>query len=128
MSVRTQRVRELLKRTIGEIIRREFPVSQCGVITVNDVEITADLQLATVYVGVVGKADQKKKSLELLQTERKRIQGMVGRSVVLKYTPQLRFVADDSIERGNRVLKILEEIEKDDAISEAPVQDPPSNH
>ena len=47
----------------------------------------------------------------MLEKNRKRIQGLVARGVVLKYTPRLRFVLDESVERGNRVLKILEELE-----------------
>ncbi|MBC8003356.1 MAG: 30S ribosome-binding factor RbfA [Opitutaceae bacterium] len=111
MSVRIQRVQELLKREIGEIIRRLLPVSVVGVITVNDVIATGDLKLATVYVGVLGGPDEKKRALRLLQEQRKTIQGEVGRQVVLRFTPQLRFVVDESIERGNRVLQILEELE-----------------
>ena len=111
MSVRIQRVQELLKREIGEIIRRLLPVGVVGVITVNDVIATGDLKLATVYVGVLGGSDQKKRALRLLQEQRKQIQSQVGRNVVLRFTPQLRFVVDESIERGNRVLQILEELD-----------------
>ena len=48
----------------------------------------------------------------MLNEHRVRIQGLVGRAVVLKYTPKLKFVFDDSIVRGNRVLQIIEELEK----------------
>ncbi|MBI3875252.1 MAG: 30S ribosome-binding factor RbfA [Verrucomicrobia bacterium] len=109
---RIERVRELLKRSLGEIIRREFPVEKAGLITVNEVNIAADLQSATVFVGVVGNAKQKQGAVTLLEQERKRIQSMMAADVVLRYTPVLRFVQDVSIERGNRVLAILEELEK----------------
>src|SRR6266542_1525795 len=111
-SLRHQRVRELLKREIGEIIRREIPTGDAGLITVNDVGIAGDLQSATVFVGIVGTAEQQRKGLELLRQERVRIQGLVGRAIVLKYTPKLRFVRDYSVERGNRVLEILNDIER----------------
>ena len=55
---------------------------------------------------------QRKKGFNLLHAGRKRIQGMVGQAVVLKYTPHLRFVMDESATRGNRVLDIIEDIEK----------------
>jgi len=112
-SHRQQRVRELLKREIGEAIRRELPVHDCGLINVNDVTISADLRSATVYVGFLGKPDQQKPTLELLQSQRKRIQALLARAVILKYTPQLRFVVDDSVSRGVRVLEIIAELEKD---------------
>lgn len=111
-SHRMLRVRELLKREIGEVIRRELPVSEAGLISVNDVIVSNNLRTARVYVGLLGTADQKKKAIELLQKNRIRLQGLVGKSVILKYTPQLHFVLDDSIERGNKVLQIIEDIEK----------------
>jgi ribosome-binding factor A len=111
-SHRLQRVRELLKREIGEVIRREFPVSEAGLVSVNDVDVAGDLKSATVFVSIFGNADQKKRGFLLLAEHRARIQGLVARAVVLKYTPILRFVADDSAVRGNRVLEIIEELEK----------------
>jgi ribosome-binding factor A len=111
-SLRHQRVRELLKREIGEVIRREISVNEAGLITVNDVGVAGDLKSATVYVGIIGGSNQQRKGLEVLKKERSRLQGLVARSVILKYTPKLRFVLDDSIERGNRVLGIIDEIER----------------
>jgi ribosome-binding factor A len=111
-SHRIQRVRELLKREIGEAVRREFDVSECGLISVNDVDVAGDLKSATVFVSILGNLDQQKRGLQQLSEHRVRIQGLVARAVVLKYTPTLKFVFDDSIARGNRVLQIIEELEK----------------
>ena len=112
LSLRLQRVRELLKREIGGAIRREFLVSEAGLITVNDVDVKGDLKSATVFISILGTPDQQKRGLQLLAERRIRIQGLVGRAVVLKYTPTLKFVFDDSIVRGNRVLQIMGELEK----------------
>jgi ribosome-binding factor A len=111
-SLRLQRVRELLKREIGEIIRREIPVGEAGLITVNDVNVSSDLHSAAVYIGILGNSEQRKKGLSALNHHRKRIQGLMGKAVILKYTPQLRFILDESIEQGNKVLKILDELDK----------------
>ena len=111
-SHRLQRVRELLKREIGEVIRREFPVSEAGLISVNDVTVSGDLHNATVFTSVLGSAEQQQRALAMLVRHRRRIQALVARSVILKYTPRLRFIFDDSVVRGNRVLEIIEELEK----------------
>jgi ribosome-binding factor A len=123
-SLRLERVRELLKREIGEVIRREFPAGAGhGLITVNDVTMSGDLHSASVYIGILGNADQQKHGWHLLRHHRKRIQGLVGRSVILKYTPQLRFVMDESLEHGNKVLKIMDELERT-----SPIAGDTSNH
>ena len=111
-SHRLLRVRELLKREIGEAIRRELPVEQAGLVTVNDVDVAGDLKNAKVYLGLLGTTEQKKVALDLLQKNRTRIQSLVSKTVVLKYTPRLRFLVDESVDRGNRVLSIIEELEK----------------
>ena len=111
-SLRLQRVRELLKREIGEAVRREFHVSECGLISVNDVDVAGDLKSAIVFVSILGNPDQQKRGFQMLNNHRVRIQGLVARAIILKYTPKLKFAFDDSIVRGNRVLQIIEELEK----------------
>lgn len=116
--LRHQRVRELLKRAIGEVIRREFNVTEVGLITVNEVECAGDLKSATIFISILGNADQQKRGLSVLTEHRTRIQGLMARSVVLKYTPTLRFVFDDSVVRGNKVLRIIEELDKTSPVVE----------
>jgi ribosome-binding factor A len=120
--LRHERVRELLKREIGEAIRREFHVNDVGLITVNDVDVGGDLRTAVVFISILGNADQQKRGLTVLNDNRIRLQGIVGKAVILKYTPTLKFVADDSIVRGNRVLQIMEELEKNTSVP--PATDP----
>ena len=111
-SVRQERVRELLKREIGEAIRREFDVTEVGLINVNDIDLAGDLKSAAVFVSIFGNADQQKRGITRLAEHRIRIQAAVARAIVLKFTPVLRFVMDDSVVRGNRVMQIIEDLEK----------------
>ena len=111
-NLRHERVRELLRRAIGEAIRREFNVSDVGLITVNDIDVGGDLKSAVVFITILGNAGQQKHGLQVLEQNRIRLQSLVAKSVVLKYTPTLKFIVDDSIVRGNRVLQILDELEK----------------
>lgn len=111
-NLRLERVRELLKRAIGEAIRREFNVNDVGLISVNDVDCAGDLKTATVFISILGTADQQKRGLAKVTEQRARIQELMAKAVVLKYTPVLKFVVDDSLVRGNRVMQILDELEQ----------------
>lgn len=117
-SHRIERVREMLKREIGEAIRREIPVGEAGLVSVNDVDVAGDLKSATVFISIFGNPAQQKRGLELLTQNRGRIQGLMAKAVILKYTPTLRFVMDDSVGRGNRVMQILDELDKTSPLPE----------
>ncbi len=119
-TMRHERVRELLKRAIGEAVRREFNVNDVGLITINDLDVAGDLKSAVVFVSVLGNANQQKRALTVLEENRIRLQGLVAKAVILKFTPTLKFVADDSIVRGNKVLSIIEEIERESAAKPEP--------
>jgi len=121
-NLRQARVRELLKRAIGEAIRREFNTSEVGLITVNDVDCPGDFKTAVIYISILGNAAQQKLGLAKLNDHRVRLQGMIAKAVVLKYTPTLRFVADDSLVRGNKVMQILDELERTAPIPKPPTQ------
>jgi ribosome-binding factor A len=105
-------VRELLKREIGEAIRREMPVEQAGLITVNDVGLAGDMRQATAFISILGSPEQQRTGIALLRKNQRRIQGLIAKAIILKYTPQVRFVIDDSIARGNKVLEIIADIER----------------
>ena len=109
---RHERVRELLKRTIGEAIRRELPVADAGLITVNDIELGGDFRNAKVFISIFGNPEQQKTGLTMLQQSRPLIQSHVAREVIMKNIPRIRFFVDDSVERGNRVLRLIEELEQ----------------
>ena len=85
--------------------------------SVNDVGVANDLKSATIFVSVLGCETQKKFAAERLGQDRSRIQYTLGREVVLKYTPKIKFNLNDSIENGDQVLAILKEIEEDEKTS-----------
>jgi ribosome-binding factor A len=110
MKNRLVRVAEILKRELSTVILREVP-SDGALITVNSVDVSPDLRNATVFVGVMGTASQQKQVLERLEQRRRVLQAETAKRVVLKFTPHLHFRLDESIERGSRVLDILDELD-----------------
>ena len=107
MSRRLDRVNELLKREISRVLQRDFEWKG-SLVTVNAVEVSQDLKDARVYIGVLGGHEEK--VIDRLNGERGSIQGRVMKRVVLKNTPVLRFVGDDSVVRGVDIVNLLDEV------------------
>jgi ribosome-binding factor A len=110
MKHRQLRVNELVKRELSAIIARELNFEDL-LVSINDVDVTPDLKSAHVFVSILGPA-KGASVIDKLEAHRPALQAELSRHVVLKYTPHLIFHLDDSIERGSRVLEILQEIEK----------------
>tara|TARA_B100001939_G_scaffold71115_1_gene59442 strand:+ start:86 stop:457 length:372 start_codon:yes stop_codon:yes gene_type:complete len=119
-SLRHERVRELLKRTVGDILRRELSTDECGVVSVNDVGVANDLHSATIFVSVLGSEEQQYAAARRLEKDRSHLQYILGREVVLKYTPRIKFEMNDAIAEGDRVLSLLEELEQEQDSEEDP--------
>lgn len=117
-SLRQQRVRELLKREIGEVIRRNYSLERYGLITVSEVQMGSDLKSARVFIGVIGDKEQRQRAVRRLQKDRAAIQQGIAGRVILKYLPRLRFVLDASLERGDRVLEVMKELEQPENFEE----------
>ena len=109
MKYRLERVREVLKRELGVIMVRELRFTS-PLVTVSDVDITPDLKQAHVFVSAIGNDRQQREAIELLEQNRAMLQQELAKRVVIKYTPHLNFKLDGSIERGARVITIMDEL------------------
>lgn len=113
MNHRLQRVCEVLKRELGVLIVRDltFPVP---LVTVSGVDITPDLKQAHIHVSAMGTDAQKRKVITILEDNRVMLQSGISKRLILKNTPHLHFRIDESIERGSRVLDILDDLGLDE--------------
>ncbi|MEI8342399.1 MAG: 30S ribosome-binding factor RbfA [Verrucomicrobiota bacterium] len=109
MKHRLDRVKEVIKRELSEIIPREIAF-KAALVTVQHVDITPDLKQCHVFISAIGTEGEKKAALTALENHRTLLQHSLSKRVVLKYTPQLHFKLDTAIERGTRVIEILDKI------------------
>lgn len=110
-SLRNERVRKELMREISEILRKEIRGLE-GVVSITDVEVSHDNSFAKIFYSVFGSEKQKEKSVNIINQNVSRIRYEVGKRIRLRLTPELRFIQDNSIERGSRVNEILEKISR----------------
>lgn len=125
MSQRTDRVDELLRQEIGAILAREVADPRIGFATVTDVETTPDLQHAKVWVSVIGDAAERRATLAALERAMGFVRRELGVRLRLRRIPALHVQLDASMERGTRVLQILDELEHGDAPRAASLADAP---
>jgi ribosome-binding factor A len=111
MTARTDRIDELLRQEIGVIISREIADPRVGFATVTSVVTTPDLRHAKVYVSVIGQAADRKATLSALGRAMPFIQHELGKKLRMKRIPQFHLELDDTLERGTRVLHLLNELE-----------------
>jgi ribosome-binding factor A len=111
--VRVSRIGEQMKKELSQIIQREIKDPRIGFVTVTAVEVTGDLQLAKVYISVMGNAEQQEDSHKALEKAKGFIRTELGRRMRLRHTPELNFKTDASIEYGSKIESILKEMKKD---------------
>ena len=114
MSVdRLERVNSLLKRVIGDAMFRVLMGEDvsAGLVTVTGVACGKDLRNATVRVSVFGEEPEQKRVLGCIIRHTHEFERIVNRQARLKFTPQLRFVLDHSLEKGDETLAIISQLE-----------------
>jgi ribosome-binding factor A len=114
MSVRTERVASVIKEELGTLFLREFRMEEYGMITVTEVRVTPDLREAKVYVSIFGDADRKEKSLRMLEGHRPFIRSSLGKALRLRFTPDVAFFLDESLDRALKLEDILKRIHKEE--------------
>jgi len=120
---RSDRVAAEVQRELATTIQMEFRNPKLGFITVNTVRVSRDLDVAKVYVGVMNADEsQIEESLEILNKSAPWLRHALSGRVRMRRVPELRFVFDESIERGARLTTLIENLDlpdkKDDADSD----------
>ncbi|CAM4020749.1 30S ribosome-binding factor RbfA [Bacillus manliponensis] len=113
MKQRANRVGEQMKKELGDIISRKIKDPRVGFVTVTDVRVSGDLQLATVYISVLGDEEQKENTLKGLAKAKGFIRSEIGQRIRLRKTPEISFEFDESIGYGHRIDTLLHQINKE---------------
>src|SRR5690606_1008461 len=110
--LRANRVAEQMKHELGDILTRRGKDPRVGFVTVTGVEVTGDLQQATIYIAVLGDEKQKKDTLLGLSQAKGFIRSEIGKRIRLRKTPEITFEFDEALDYGNRIETILRDLNK----------------
>ena len=113
MRIRPERVANAIRREIGNIIHEDLKDPRIAFTTITVVEITPDLRNAKVYYSVLGSEKEKKSTKAALKSAKGFIRGLIGDRLKLRFTPELDFRVDKSIEYHDKINKLLEKIHRE---------------
>jgi len=114
-SNRIDRINEEIQRELSALIRRlkDPRVSQAGMVSIIRVDTTGDLRYSRIYVSALNKS-MEKDVLKGLKSASGFLRRELGHALQLRYTPELQFIGDDSIQQGAHILEVLRQVERAD--------------
>lgn len=113
---RADRVAELIKQEVSDIISRKLSDPRIGFTSVTSVDIGSDLKNAKIYVSVFGAPEEKKDTMAALFSATRFIRGELAGRLQLRDVPEIIFRQDDSIEKGARVFEIINKLHEEKEI------------
>ncbi len=114
MYKRSEKVAEAIHEMVSELLVKGLKDPRIGFVTITGVKVTDDLHLATVYFTVIGSDAEKKATEQGLNSARGFIRKEMGKTLRMRYVPDLLFRYDASVEYGARIETILKEISTSD--------------
>ncbi|MFK8067491.1 MAG: 30S ribosome-binding factor RbfA [Gammaproteobacteria bacterium] len=114
---RARRVEEQIKRELASLIKSEVDQPSLGLVTFTAVESAPDLSLAKVYFTILGSDLSEKESENILNDSSPHLRHCLSQVMTLRSVPRLKFFYDVSIERGNKMEALLDEVVREDTNS-----------
>src|SRR5215510_15835741 len=112
---RIDRIEEQLRMELGEIIEREIEDARIGLATVTAVKVSPDLRHARVFVSVLGDEQQRKKTMQGLNSAASFARRSLSQRLAhLRRIPELTFAYDESLESGSRIDELLDQIKPEE--------------
>jgi ribosome-binding factor A len=117
---RVSRVSELIKREVSQMLLHGVKDERVGsgMISVTDVEVSGDLQHAKIFVSIYGTDEARAAAMAGLRSAAGYVRGQLGHRVNLRRTPEVVFIEDRSLERGMRVLSLINQLSQAPSVPE----------
>lgn len=109
-SYRKEKLEELIKRLVADLLLKEIKDSRIGFISISRVEISKDYSSANVFFSVLGSEKNIKDSFFGLESAKGFIRKKIGKSLKLRYIPDLKFVYDDSVAEGVNLVNLIDKV------------------
>lgn len=114
MSIRTEKVAELVKHNLSVILSRHLDLASFGFVTITDVRMSADLKIANVFVSIFHARMEKAEALKKINDQKREIRMELGHSLTLKFTPDIQFHLDETLDRVEHLEELFRQIHEDE--------------
>ena len=113
-SRRVERVSSLIKREVSQMLINGIKDDRvgAGMISITYVDVSNDLQHATIFVSIYGTTAAKIETMKGLESSTPFVRRELGRRIRLRRTPEIRFVEDHSLEKGDQLINLINEINR----------------
>ena len=119
MRIRPEKVAHLMRREVAEILQRKLRDPRVSaMVSVTDVEVTHDLSFAKIYVSIMGSAPECAQTLEALGHAAGFVRHELGTRLGLREVPEVRFIHDQSLDRGARVEDLLKRLREGETVED----------
>jgi ribosome-binding factor A len=118
-SRRVSRISSLIKREVSQMLLNDIKDDRvgAGMVSITDVDVSGDLQHAKIFVSIYGTAAAKAETMEGLKSSTAFVRRELGHRIRLRRTPEVVFLEDPSLERGDRMLQLLNQISENRTVS-----------
>jgi ribosome-binding factor A len=113
--LRVRKIQEFIKQEVSKMLLNELKDPRIGFVTVTAVECTGDLREAKVYVSIMGSEEQIADTWKGLQSSLGFIRREIGHRIRLRFTPELTFELDKSLDYSAHIHELLMQIQRDEA-------------
>jgi len=110
---RANRVGDLIREIIGEMLLKDLSDPRLETVTITEVEVTDDLRLATIFFSAMGSHSKEEASLRGLQSAAGYIKKRLGRELRIRYIPDLTFKVDHSFDYGSKIDRLIQTVKKE---------------
>lgn len=110
MTLKADKISGIIQKEVSEIIQFSLKDPKVGFITITDVRVTNDLSIAKIYVSFLGQDARKEAGMKALERSKGFIRSELAKRMSIRKVPSLVFLADDSLEKGNKIEKIITDI------------------
>ncbi len=113
-SIRQRKIADEIKKKVSQIIDRKLKDPRKGFITITGVKVSGDLRIASIYFTSLGDEEQRKNSKKALESAQNFIRNELGPHLKMRFTPELRFFYDDTLDYSQHIDDLIRKIHSED--------------